>query len=432
MPISTGLASSHIRVGIILAEDQQHELTLRWESLLQENLDAKPDSRELRLHAEGDLLCYTVNGEEHRQSSITLSTTDSVDALETGKGIELETVRTGRGFHWQKQITIQLPGTLHFSARDGLILLVNELDVEAYVACVATSEMGAAAPAALLAAQTIVARCWALALVEKKHVAEGFDVCNDDCCQRYQGTTYLNPHSIKAARDTAGQVLVHENAVIDARYSKNCGGIAEDAQVIWGGEAVPYLPAFWDMPNAPDEVHYQDFDSYFENDRAFCAPSRFEGADLQAMLGKVDVSGSYYRWQVQVPKATIIANLKKYFGDDWQAVARVEVLARGASARISRLLLHGQTSAGQPATRELQGEYPVRQVFSESFLFSSAFEVTNSETLTTDETVNLRGCGWGHGVGLCQMGALGMALEGYSVPQILEHYYPGTTLKSLE
>ncbi|NNE47269.1 MAG: SpoIID/LytB domain-containing protein [Rhodothermales bacterium] len=434
MPISTGLDGTRLRVGIVLREDRQTAVSFGWDS------DSSPDSsvrippgvRSLDVGIQDGSLLIATGDDTVIVETLTLRTDDNVQILKPGDGLAVEPTRTGRGFHWQKDISVTLPGTLTVAVEEGVLVVINTVDVESYVACVATSEMGAAAPSELLAAQTVVARCWSLALVEQKHAAEGFDVCNDDCCQRYHGSTYVNPHSIKAARDTAGRVLAYDGRVIDARYSKNCGGLVEDYTAVWDGLSVPYLIPLWDSPSAHGEAHFDQFDSYFGYDDAFCAPVRFEGVDLQAMLGKVDETGSYYRWQSDLKLSVLRQNLANYYRQNWNSIDGLDINSRGASARINHLVIRGRDDDGKPVAHELKSEYAIRQMFSESFLYSSAFEVLNSETFREDGYLRLRGCGWGHGVGLCQMGALGMALSGYSADAILEHYYPGTELRLLD
>lgn len=434
MRISTGLNSDRIDVGIVLKEDRQTSVSVRWPStnLVDSSIDFPTGVHSAEVSVVDGTITVASVPDSPTVEHLTLRVADDVRELAPGDGITIDPVRTGRGFHWQKSIQVTLPGELHFRARDGFLEVINRVDVESYVACVATSEMGASAPAELLAAQTIVARCWALALIEQKHRAAGFDVCDDDCCQRYQGTTFVSPRSIQAARDTAGMVLVHEGRVIDARYSKNCGGLVEDYTSVWEGPAVPYLVALWDAPgNETAETHYGNFDDYFDFEEAFCAPARFTNVDLGAMLGKVDVSGSYYRWQVDVALSTILENLRKYAHLDWETVDDVDIVRRGASARIIEIALRGTDRSGLSVTHSARTEYTIRQLFSDSFLYSSAFEILNSQGFREDGYLRLRGCGWGHGVGLCQMGALGMAIEGYSVEKILGHYYPGTDLRVL-
>lgn len=433
MPISTGLNSRTVRIGIILPEDKTQVIHLSWpEELVTACSQTIPDNiSHISIQLDQNKLRITLGNIVTLVDDFMFVTGDHLEALSSKHGVKIDSVVAGRGFHWEKKIQPVLPGRLHFSVVDGSILLINELSVEAYVACVATSEMGAAAPDALLAAQTIVARCWALASVERKHADLNFDVCNDDCCQRYQGTTYLTDFALAAAIATENEILAHDNKVIDARYSKSCGGIVEDYTVVWGGEKVPYLIPLWDGPDHPEGYAADDLTALFAYQDAYCSSKRFEHVDLAAMLGKVDETGSYYRWDGTVKKQVILNNLKRYFGIDWIELFEVIALKRGASGRISHLRLAGENQAGAQVTFDLKREYDIRRTFSESFLYSSAFIIENPGTLEEDDAVKLHGAGWGHGVGLCQMGALGMALAGFSYPEILSHYYPNTTLTKI-
>ena len=433
MPISSGLNSQRIRVGIVLPEDHIHELRIQWPTELAIGCD-HPDltsDPELILSLIKDQLAVIQAGKPTLIKELTLSCVDTVESLSNGYGFHIEPVVAGRGFHWEKRIAVDLPGTLTITASAEGLKVINTVDIEAYVACVATSEMGAEAPADLLAAQTVVARCWSMALAEAKHLTEGFDVCNDDCCQRYQGTSFLTDHSLQAAIDTKGQVLVFEDAVIDARYSKNCGGMLEDYSTVWEGGPVPYLVPLWDGPvQLPGEA-VDDFERLWAYTDAYCSSKRFTGVNLAGMLGKVDVSGSYYRWEKQLTKTELLKNLQKYHGLRWSRINNIRILDRGASARIKSLFLDGIDTQDQPAEQLVRSEYGIRRMFSDSFLYSSAFVIQNADTLEADDVVNLRGVGWGHGVGLCQMGALGMALDHIPYAQILAHYYPGTRLTQL-
>lgn len=433
MPISTGLNSRTIRIGIILPEDKTRRVNLSWSPNLSvaSSYDFDDHITRISLEIENGKFRLNLGSDDILVDDFMLASGDKLAGLSAEHGVCVDSVVAGRGFHWEKQIQPILPGRLLFTIVNDAILLINEVSVESYVACVATSEMGAAAPDALLAAQTIVARCWALASVERKHADLNFDVCNDDCCQRYQGTTYLTDHSLQAAIATENEVLVYDNAVIDARYSKNCGGIVEDYTTVWGEPKVPYLIPLWDGPNHPEGFAEQDIEPLLGYQDAYCSATRFENVDLAGMLGKVDESGSYYRWKKAVQKQDILNNLKRYFNHDWIELFEIIVLKRGPSGRISHLRLAGENEFGDQVTFDLRREYDIRRTFSESFLYSSAFVIDNLATLEDDDVVELRGAGWGHGVGMCQMGALGMALDGIPYGDILRHYYPGTTLKNL-
>lgn len=432
MPISSGLNHKNIRVGIVLPEDVIQSLNLSWSDDLEikssESLD--PDASSLSLTLQNGKILVKSGSQDFLCDSYTIACPDAVEALESKQGIQVDPVVAGRGFHWEKRITVHLPGTLTVTPENGGLKLINTLDVESYVACVATSEMGAEAPAALLAAQTIVARCWSLALAEAKHLEAGFDVCNDDCCQRYQGSSFLTDHSLKAAVETKGQVLIYDDAVIDARYSKNCGGMVEDYDTVWEGGPVPYLIPLWDGPQQLSGQAVDDIPALMRYEDAYCSSNRFKGVDLGGMLGKVDVSGSYYRWEKKLSKELLLQNLKKYHGQEWKQLNGIRIMERGPSARIKYLYMDGVNAAGEEISQEVRSEYGIRQMFSDSFLFSSAFLIINLDSLAEDDHVLLQGAGWGHGVGLCQMGALGMALQGIAYSDILSHYYPGTQLTS--
>ena len=425
--------SEIIRVGIVLPEDKIQEITISWspELELESNIPDLKDVHNISLIVENDGISVKNLPNSSTQATIALACPDQVESLSTKYGFHVDSVVAGRGFHWEKRIVVDLPGKLDISIQDGSLKVINFVNVEAYVACVATSEMGSEAPSDLLAAQTVVARCWSLALAEAKHLADGYDVCNDDCCQRYQGTTYLTTHSLKAAIETRGEVLVYDGQVIDARYSKNCGGMVEAYDTVWEGGKVPYLIPLWDGPKQKPGYAVDDFEKHYAYNEAYCSSKRFENVNLAGMLGKVDVSGSYYRWEQVMTKAAILENLKKYTGLVWSSIDDIRVMERGPSARIKYLFLVGTDENGKMAEQMVKSEYGIRQMFSDSFLYSSAFVIKNAETLMDDDHIVLRGVGWGHGVGLCQMGALGMALINIGYKDILKHYYPGTKLTSL-
>ncbi|NQV30952.1 MAG: SpoIID/LytB domain-containing protein [Candidatus Marinimicrobia bacterium] len=433
MHISSGLNNDVIRVGIVLPEDNIQSVSLSWSS----DIEVRGDIPELgtihqiTLTAEAGKIRFESSVSNELHDEITLNCPDDISVLSAKYGLHLEPVIAGRGFHWEKQIAVDLPGELKITVQDGCFKIINAVNIEAYVACVATSEMGAEAPSALLAAQTVVARCWSLALAEAKHMTEGFDVCNDDCCQRYQGTSFLTPHSLKAAMDTRAEVLVYAGKVIDARYSKNCGGMVEAYDTVWAGGVVPYLVPLWDAPVQLPGQAVDNLDQLWTYDEAYCSSKRFESVNLAGMLGKVDVSGSYYRWEQMLSKSDLLENLKKYTGLVWNKISGIRIMDRGASGRIKHLFLEGIDGNGNHAEQLVKSEYGIRQMFSKSFLYSSAFIIKNAQTLDQDDHVILKGAGWGHGVGLCQMGALGMALADINYKDILLHYYPGTSFTTL-
>jgi len=299
--------------------------------------------------------------------------------------------------------------------------------------CVATSEMGASCPKSLIEAQTIVASSWILANVEQKHVDMGMDVCNDDCCQRYQGTGNLTQHSIDGALTTHGQVLTYQDEICDARYSKSCGGIMESFVTIWGGQELPYLQ---NMPDRAGEnqlpstvIHDEKSAINWIDDQpfAFCSPETVPEESLQDYLGSVDEGGKYYRWQVTYAQKEFCDLLSKKLNIDASYISGLNPLSRGGSGRIIELQIDYEKSDGQKGQISLDRDVVIRQSLSEEFLYSSCiyFELIRDARDVITHII-IHGAGWGHGVGLCQIGALGMSLKGYSSPEILAHYYPGS------
>jgi stage II sporulation protein D len=427
MPISTGLNKSTISVGIILPEDNIKAIVLQWVHDLGvkcdvDNLSCRKtiiDVHQDSLHVDGK----PFDGIFH------ISSSDKLREIKPKLGIKITPVIAGRGFHWQKRIDAIFPGFLEIKIQNGNLMVINELSIESYVACVATSEMGAKAPINLLAAQTIVARCWALAFIEKKHIDLGFDVCNDDCCQRYQGTTYLTEYSLNAAIMTENEVVVFNNEVIDARYSKNCGAVSEAADKVWDIEPIPYLIVQNDR-RKQTKNNDESFDDILLINDAYCASSRFENINLSTMLGHVDKSNEYYRWTAHCLKSDILDAINNDFSLGWDKLLNFNILNRGKSGRITKLELVCESNAVRQ-TFVLHSEYDIRKYLHTSFLYSSAFKLKNKDTVLNDDAFILEGAGWGHGVGLCQMGALGMALDGIHYHDILLHYFPNTAITKL-
>ena len=231
-----------IRVGILLPQDNLRTMTL-----------SLSDPAAFKVSTDRGLLTFTQITQEMiiniKRQSLELSCLpdhpiqiiDISPILNNSKDtyFTVEDVPAGRGFHWEKSIETTFAGEAQIFIKDGALVLVNEIPLEAYLKCVATSEMSAACPLALIEAQTIVARSWLLANVEQKHAYLGFDVCNDDCCQRYQGIGNLTAQAIAGSDHTRGQVLVYEDEICDARYSKSCGGMTERFENIWDGNSNP-------------------------------------------------------------------------------------------------------------------------------------------------------------------------------------------------
>lgn len=354
------------------------------------------------------------------------------------QGIKVKNVVAGRGFHWEKPIDVFLPGSLEIGIYDNNLILVNELPLEEYLMCVATSEMGAECPPALIESQTIAARSWMLANIEQKHIKMGMDVCNDDCCQRYQGSGNLTAQSISGARNTSGQVLLYKDKICDARYSKSCGGMMETFHTIWPGNNPEYLQ---NIPDAPvgfahsalplsNEKRVKEWiDSTPET---FCSSKTIRESTLKKYLGSVDEEGTYFRWQIKYGQKELCDLLNQKLNLAATVISECKPVQRGGSGRLSQLEIIFQNSQNQKKTFMLDSEYKIRQTFHKGFLYSSCFYIIpGTDHEGYPENFVLKGAGWGHGVGYCQIGALGMALKGYTTEQIVAHYYPGSVLKRI-
>ena len=343
-------------------------------------------------------------------------------------------ITAGRGFHWEKEISVKVLGNLTVSNKDGFLFVVNNIQLEMYLMCVATSEMSGECPPALLEAQTIAARSWLVAAVEQKHADLGLDACNDDCCQRYQGIGNLTEPACSATEKTCGQFLMYNNEICDTRYSKSCGGISEHNENVWDTDPKPYLRGIFDgiqeeIPNLSDTQNLKDWVSNYPD--CYCGNNYIAGDILKKYLGNVDEKGNYFRWEFTYSQDELTQMINEKTGISFESISSLRPLERGISGRIIQLQING-ISKGGPFQILLESEYEIRRVLHPDFLYSSAFVIiANSDTEPALSEITLKGAGWGHGVGLCQIGALGMALKGKSSKQILSHYFLSTELKKL-
>ena len=347
------------------------------------------------------------------------------------QGLIIHSVVAGRGFHWQKEISVQLPGHVIIEVRDDSLFTVNEVLLEQYLMCVAASEMSANCPGALLEVQTIVARSWILAASEQKHIDLGLDVCNDDCCQRYQGIGSQSQVVKKVSLNTRGKVLIANEQICDTRYSKCCGGRTEDNELVWKTKPKSYLRSVYDGPqivknNLSDETVLK---SWVESQHGcYCGPKYVSANDINEYLGEVDKIDNYYRWSVHYIQIEIVNLISEKTRNYFDSISALIPILRGKSGRIMELRIDGIVN-GDNSSLMLKSEYEIRRVLHPDFLYSSAFIIeTNLSGGKEQLQFILRGAGWGHGVGLCQIGALGMAIAGYDLKTILAHYYQASEL----
>ena len=431
-----------IRVGIVLPVDHEKRIELRIPQ--QPGYVLQDDAGRRTALQAGDLLQFGIGG-----TSITSKINDSQPEtavcwfvqptgdfqIDHKTGVLAQKIISGRGFHWSKHIEVFLPGKLEIGRIDNDLILINELPIEQYLMCVATSEMGAACPPALIESQTIVARSWMLANVEMKHRSIGMDVCNDDCCQRYQGTTHLTRQSIQGALITSGQVLLYGGKICDARYSKSCGGVMESFENVWEGGKLDYLQP---IPDAVDGFRHPSLPLNSEENvrvwiadtpQSFCSSLTVPENELKKYLGSVDEEGHYFRWQFRYTQEQLTNLLNRKCALAARAIKSIEPVRRGDSGRLIEVGIRYLNQSGDEQFHVIKDQHVIRHSFHETFLYSSAF-VVDIETGESDIPLAflLKGGGWGHGVGYCQIGALGMALSGYSAEEIVLHYLPGSRL----
>lgn len=324
--------------------------------------------------------------------------------------IKLHGVAYGKGFHWERREEQIYSGEFFLYAYPQGITLVNIVDVEDYMMVVNSSEMHPDAPMEVLKAQTIAARSTLVSTRGKHHFGEPFDLCNTDHCQVYRGLQQVRDKSRRAVEETWGKILAMDNELVDARYAKTCGGITEDKKYVWGGRKLNYLISHPDN-NASVSLKTEEDVINFINSRpeAYCniSPTTIHY-----------IGDPLYRWEIEYEPSQLVEIIRKKTGIEFNELNEVEVVKRGASGRAISLLLH--TDRG---TFKVFTELEIRRVLSESHLPSSLFCVERRG----DKWI-FRGAGWGHGVGMCQVGAVGMAIKGKTYKEILSHYYPGTEI----
>ncbi|MFO7568458.1 MAG: SpoIID/LytB domain-containing protein [Smithellaceae bacterium] len=362
----------------------------------------------------------------------------------------LQNVRIGIRFHWQREQAQTFRGGIVLaSENDGSFSVQNVIGLEDYLASVISSEMSAEAPLEFLKTQAITARSWLVAMLEKKKAPrtaqfrsdneirvwqdvndhEGFDVCADDHCQRYQGITKIISGNVALAIETTrGVFLTHADAICDARYYKCCGGQTDVFSTAWEDASPPYLACItdYDKPHAA-VVSEEDAARWFAS-----SPAAYCNTDdpdiLRRILPAFDYETlNFYRWRVACDKETLENILREKSGIDFGELQHIIPLQRGPSGRIRRLKI-----IGTKKTMIVGKELEIRRWLSQTHLLSSAFVVTSEHD--TDGAIKrfiFHGGGWGHGVGLCQIGAAVMAVRGFRAENILSHYFPGAHLRKL-
>lgn len=356
----------------------------------------------------------------------------------------------GINFHWERKENQTFQGSLRLVAREHGITAINEVSVEKYLASVISSEMSASAPMELLKAHAITSRSWLVAMLEMKKKFSNlgipsqrtqrsdseliryydredhdiFDVCADDHCQRYQGITKdISNAAAEAIEITRGTFLVYNNEICDARFSKSCGGISEPFHTTWAETPVEYLmpvPCSVKHRYSPLQSQQEAGEWILSSPEAFCNTT--DGNILRQILPSFDQETTdFFRWKIRYTTQELSDLIHKKSGIDFGTVLDLEPLQRGPSGRITRLKI-----AGTKKTLVVGKELEIRRWLSPSHLYSSAFVVQKE-----NDAFVLHGAGWGHGVGLCQIGAAVMAVEGFGAEEIVKHYFRNAGLQKL-
>ncbi len=360
----------------------------------------------------------------------------------------LHEVTIGIDFHWERKENQQFRGALKLMVENEKVRAINILATEDYLESVISSEMSATSSLELLKAHAVISRSWVLKpiLSPTGNVSEGvmldtetsdrlikwyerdahthFHVCADDHCQRYQGITRAGTAAVRQAlAETRGELLMYNNEVCDARFSKCCGGASEEFGNCWAEGDYPYLTAISDKAentltlDLSNEVKAQQW--IRTQPDAFC--NTHDKAVLQQILNHYDQeTPDFYRWKVHYTQTELSALVHKRSGIDFGEIVDLVPVKRGKSGRLVELKI-----IGTKRTLTVGKELEIRKWLSESHLYSSAFVVDKD----ADNNFTLTGAGWGHGVGLCQIGAAVMSEKGYGYKAILMHYFSEASIK---
>ncbi len=370
---------------------------------------------------------------------------------------ELFDVTIGIQFHWERKENQLFKGALQFIIEDGKILAINILPLEDYLISVISSEMSATSSMELLKAHAITSRSWLIAQVVKgKELRQArqkyqtifeteneyirwwdredhalFDVCADDHCQRYQGITRQTSQLVeKAVTETCGLVLISGGQVCDSRFSKSCGGVTETFEKVWEPIVHPYLQTLYDYSEKAGDTALKLTEESSAEAWIRSSPAAFCNTTDHKVLSQVlndydQETVDFYRWKVTYMQAELAELLQRKTGINFGSILALNPIERGHSGRIIKLEIVG-TLKKMLFGKELQ----IRKILSNSHLYSSAFVVDYHDVSNgIPAKFVLTGAGWGHGVGLCQIGAAMMGAKGYSNEEILKHYFPGAILE---
>ncbi len=363
---------------------------------------------------------------------------------------ELEDVVIGINFHWERKENQCFKGGLTFMVEHGKVVAINEIPTEAYIFSVISSEMSATASLELLKAHAVISRSWLLKpIIHNEHNVnavlerrtddelikwyerdshELYNVCADDHCQRYQGITRARTENVRLAIEaTRGMVLMNNGEICDARFSKSCGGMSEVFESCWADEHYPYLERVVDSKSAesvmstPDLTVEANAEAWIRGEYDSFCNTRDKEILSQVLNNYDQETTDFYRWKVEYTTEQLSELVARRSGIDFGTIVALEPVERGVSGRLIRLRI-----VGTKRTMIVGKELEIRRWLSDSHLYSSAFVVDKIE-----KGFVLTGAGWGHGVGLCQIGAAVMGAKGYKYNEILSHYFVDSELSVL-
>ncbi|MFV0365013.1 MAG: SpoIID/LytB domain-containing protein [Mangrovibacterium sp.] len=431
----------NIKVGLLLASEVHFQLRGKFSSPT-----SNANANYTASVQQGKISLQSSDGSCSLHESICFEPTEELDSF------LIHDVVIGIDFHWEQKKDLIYKGSMMLTLESGKIRVINCVPLEEYLRSVISSEMSAKSPQNLLKAHAVISRSWLVAQVLKSNKLEGtsyhtvhnggdeyirwydredhegFDVCADDHCQRYQGITEIINEKVDAAiSETFGEFLVSHGEICDARFSKCCGGVSESFHTVWEPVQHAYLLPVRDAQSAQELPPLQEENAakrWIETSPdAFCNTT--DQQILSQVLPDFDQSTpDFYRWRVKYTQREMAELIRKRSGVDYGAILKLEPMERGASGRIIKLKI-----VGSKCTRVIGKELEIRRTLSASHLYSSAFVVKTEGDDDIPLSFELIGAGWGHGVGLCQIGAAVMGEKGYSYLAILQHYFKGAKLE---
>lgn len=391
---------------------------------------------------------------QEKKEEVILSGFTLIPADYTSSHFELLDVIIGIHFHWERKENQKFKGSLKIIDEKKHLTAINILPLEDYLVSVISSEMSATSSLELLKAHAVISRSWLLAQKAKSFRRTAnpsrvqteteyirwydredhlhFDVCADDHCQRYQGISKAyTPIVSQAVEATQGEILTYEGEVCDTRFSKCCGGVSELFENTWEPVNHAYLTKVIDTPvqtSTPDLRQEEEARKWIlSSPDVFC--NTRDKAILSNVLNDYDQeTRNFFRWEVYYETTELSELVKSKLGIDFGRIVEIQPIERGVSGRLVKVKIVGTLKS-----MIIGKELVIRKAFSASHLYSSAF-VVDSRKDSRNNTIGFtfKGAGWGHGVGLCQIGAAVMSEKGYNYREILAHYFPGTDLEKID